>query len=206
MPQITFQWGPFLIFAFVQCATPGPNVVLLTSSGSAWGFKRSIPHLMGICFGFPLMFFLVQLGAKEIFERMPWIFTVFTVVSLVYVIWLAIKILRMGYSENIELHSHVKPMSFNEAVLFQWINGKAWQMVIMTATLYPSQDIETKVLGAICFFIILIFTGAFWIEVGKRVTALLENSFIRKLYYLLMAVALLLSTVPTGLKQLRELF
>lgn len=202
MSQTSFQWGAFLIFAFVQSATPGPNVVLLTSSGSAWGFKRSVPHLLGICLGFPLMFLIVQVGAGETFRRFPWLLPLLTVLSLAYVLLLAVKIFKLGFRENVRLEPSLRPMTFWEAILFQWVNGKAWQMVLMAATLYPSEDIETKILGALSFVVILAVAGAVWLEIGKRIARFLERELVRKIYYAALAASLLLATVPTGISQL----
>lgn len=58
-----FPWGSFLLFALVNSITPGPNIVLLASSGSAWGFCKSLPLLLGICVGFPFMLLVVQFSA-----------------------------------------------------------------------------------------------------------------------------------------------
>lgn len=203
MVQTSFQWGAFLIFAFVQCATPGPNVVLLTGSGSTWGFRRSLPHLLGVCLGFPLMFLIVQLGAGETFRHAPWLFSLLTVLSLLYVVWLALRIFRMGFRENAKVEAGSRPMTFGEAVLFQWVNGKAWQMVLMAATIYPSPDLGTKVSGALVFVVLLLVTGSLWVEVGKRIARFLENPSVRRVYYSVLAASLLVSTVPAGISQLR---
>lgn len=198
----SFQWGAFFAFAFIQSATPGPNVILLTSSGSTWGFKKTIPHLLGVCFGFPVMYFVTQMGASRMFEEYPWLFTVMTILSLLYVLWLSVKIINMGFGSGFSVTSSARPMTFSEAVLFQWINGKAWQMVLMAATLFPAQDIEGKAVGAMIFFLVLCIVVSLWVEIGKRMTLYLENKFFKRCYYLVLGTSLLLSTFPAGLTQL----
>src|SRR5437879_777697 len=100
-----FQWGPFLTFAIANSFTPGPNVIMLASSGGAWGLRRTLPHLLGVCFGLPIMLLLVQFGSDRIFKNFPWTLTLLTVLSLTYVSWLAIRIFKMGFAEEIKLKS-----------------------------------------------------------------------------------------------------
>lgn len=199
----SFPWGAFTVFAIVSSTTPGPNVVMLTSSGSAWGFKKSLPLLLGICFGFPLMFLIVQFGANEAFARVPWLFPLLTLLSLIYILWLAVRLFKTGFNGQLELNKSERPFTFMEITLFQWINGKAWQIVISAATIYPSTDSSTKFLTALIFIAVLFVCGSLWIEVGKRISRYLENPTVRKVYYAALAIALILSTVPAGIAQLK---
>ena len=60
---------PLTLFGLASAVTPGPNNVMLTASGSAFGFRRSVPHMLGITIGFPVMIFSVGLGLGEIFTQ-----------------------------------------------------------------------------------------------------------------------------------------
>ncbi|MBN8555080.1 MAG: LysE family translocator [Deltaproteobacteria bacterium] len=202
MPDQSFHWVAFLTFVLVQSSTPGPNVIMLAGSGSSWGFKKTIPHLAGVCVGFPIMVLLVQLGAGEVFLKWPWLYSLLTILSLLYVLWLALRIFETGFRGKVEITRSKRPMSFLEAALFQWVNGKAWQIVIMTATLYPSNHLHMKILQALSFLIALIITGSLWIELGKRIARYLQRPLFRKIYYSTLATALLLSTWPRGIQQL----
>ena len=115
----------FLAFATVNSVTPGPNVILLAGSGGLFGFRRTVPHLLGICFGFPVMVLLVQLGLDGVLRRLPWLLTALTAGSLAYVLWLAARLVKSGFGATQAAHGRSRPMTFMEAVLFQWINGKA---------------------------------------------------------------------------------
>ena len=46
---------PLAMFAFVSSVTPGPNNVMLTASGATFGYRRSVPHMLGICLGVVVM-------------------------------------------------------------------------------------------------------------------------------------------------------
>ena len=83
-------------FAFVSSITPGPNNLMLMSSGATYGFKRTLPHMMGVVIGFTLMVLILALGVAEIFEAEPMFRQGLVGISTVYMIWLAAKIARSG--------------------------------------------------------------------------------------------------------------
>src|SRR5690606_27046332 len=81
-----------LFFAFSTTITPGPNNVMIMSSGMNYGIRASLPHLAGICLGFPLMVLLVGLGFGVVFERYPNLHQLIKVLGIAYLIWLAWRI------------------------------------------------------------------------------------------------------------------
>ena len=68
--------GPLALFALVSSITPGPNNVMLATSGLNFGFRRTIPHLLGVSIGFTLMVFLVGVGLGSVFQQVPALYTV----------------------------------------------------------------------------------------------------------------------------------
>ena len=79
-------------FALVSSITPGPNNLMLMASGANYGFRRSIPHMLGIASGFVVMVCLVGVGLIGLFDAWPPAHTILTVVSVAYLLWLAWKI------------------------------------------------------------------------------------------------------------------
>src|SRR5262245_50444631 len=79
-------------FAFVTSITPGPNNLMLLTSGLHFGFGRSIPHMAGISLGFVVMLLLVGVGISAVFAAAPWLYQVMRVLSLAYMLWLAWRI------------------------------------------------------------------------------------------------------------------
>lgn len=65
------QLGALALFAFVSTFTPGPNNIMLMTSGANVGFKRTIPHMLGITFGFGAMLILVGIGLMGLFHAYP---------------------------------------------------------------------------------------------------------------------------------------
>jgi threonine/homoserine/homoserine lactone efflux protein len=202
MPVQAFQWGSFIIFALINSSTPGPNNVMLAGSGSAWGYKRTIPHLLGVALGFPLMLLIVQFGAGIVFAKLPWLYPLLTVLCLAYILWLSYRILKLGWQGDLQIAPTSRPMTFWEAVLFQWVNGKAWQAAITVATIYTADSALLRTLTALAFVGILIFACSMWVETGKMIARYLQNERVRKFYYVFLALALVLSAFPTGIKQL----
>ena len=80
------------VFAFVAAVTPGPNNLMLMSSGVKFGFARTLPHLVGVIVGFALMIALLGLGLNVVIQRLPAILPVMRVVGSLYMMWLALKI------------------------------------------------------------------------------------------------------------------
>ena len=62
---------------------------MVASSGVNFGFPATIPHILGITFGFPLMLLVVGLGLARIFMAIPWVHAVLKYLSIVYLVYLS---------------------------------------------------------------------------------------------------------------------
>ena len=128
--------GPLALFALVSSITPGPNNVMLATSGLNFGFRRTIPHLLGVSIGFTLMVFLVGVGLGSVFQQVPALYTVLKYAGAAYLLYLAWKIANAG--EMKDGVSRARPMTFLQAAAFQWVNPKAWVMAVgIIATYTP---------------------------------------------------------------------
>jgi threonine/homoserine/homoserine lactone efflux protein len=115
-------------FAFVAAMTPGPNNIMLTASGVTFGFTRTIPHMLGICAGFVALVLAVGLGVGAAFTALPEAKTVLKIIGAAYMLWLAWKVATAGPSDADG--GRAAPMTFWQAVAFQWVNPKAWVMAV----------------------------------------------------------------------------
>ena len=119
-------------YYFVMFATPGPNNAMLTASGIKFGFKRTLPHLIGIPFGHVIQIVLVCIGLGSIFQKYPEIQFYLKWLCFLYLLYLGWKIL--GSFSNNEKETG-RPLKFYEAALFQFINPKSVIVsVIMVST------------------------------------------------------------------------
>ncbi|HEY0621854.1 LysE family translocator [Sphingomonas sp.] len=178
-------------FAFVSSITPGPNNLMLMTSGTNFGFRRTVPHLLGVALGFVLMIVLVGLGLAELFARYPLAHAVLKWVSVIYLLYLAWKIATarpVGDRQTAE----GRPLTFLQAALFQWVNPKAWTMALTGVTVYmpPVDPWIGLALVAGLFGAVNLPSVALWAAMGVKLRGWLGDA--RRLRMFNMAAALLL--------------
>ncbi|WP_420569296.1 LysE family translocator [Thalassovita sp.] len=162
-------------FAFVSSITPGPNNLMLMTSGANYGFLRSVPHMLGVAVGFTVMIVIVGLGLMQLFERFPLAHQVLTWVSVAYLLWLSWKIATAKMPDT-RAHSG-RPMSFLQAALFQWVNPKAWQMALTAITLYaPDRSGLAVGIVALVFGLINLPCVSSWVVLGQKMQRVLSSN------------------------------
>ncbi len=182
-------------FAFVTSITPGPNNLMLMTSGANFGFRRTIPHMLGVGLGFVFMVMLVGTGLVGIFEAYPLSYTVLTGVSIAYLLYLAWKIATS--SEPGKAEDGARPMTFLQAALFQWVNPKAWAMALTAVTVYaPSHSVAAIGLVAIVFGLINIPSVGSWTILGQQMRRFLSNPTRLRAFNVTMALLLIASLAP----------
>ncbi|WP_374428345.1 LysE family translocator [Tabrizicola sp.] len=182
-------------FAFVTSVTPGPNNMMLLASGVNFGFRRTVPHMLGISMGHALMVFLVGLGLAGVFTAWPLALTVLKVASVAYMLWLAWKIAHAGAPG--EGRVKPQPMTFLQAAAFQWVNPKAWAMALGAVSAYvvePSVWAYAAVAGA--FALVNLPSVSVWAGMGQAVRRWLEGPGRLKAFNWTMAGLLVLSLWP----------
>lgn len=197
MIMSTSLLSAFVLFAFVSSITPGPNNTMLLASGVNFGFRRSMPHALGISIGFMLLVICVGLGLGEVFKLFPWAYTLLRYVGAAYLLYLAWKIANAGgMSDNPDEHG--KPMTFLGAAAFQWVNPKAWIMAIgVIATYTPREDFFINlVLAALVLGIVNYPSVSVWTLFGSAVGRALRSPQALRRFNWGMAALLLLSLYP----------
>ncbi len=183
-----------ILFSFVGSITPGPNNILIMSSGLIFGIRKSLPHYLGICVGFPTMLLLAGIGVGELFIRFVLLHKIIKIVGAVYMVYLAWQIARSHMKVN-EI-TRVQPFTFLQAFLFQWVNPKAWVMGMSAIAAYTIPD--TSVVYQICV-ICLIFTivgipsVGVWLFFGAFLRNFLKDTTHRKYFNYTMSILLLIS-------------
>ncbi|EJG2026206.1 LysE family translocator, partial [Vibrio parahaemolyticus] len=168
------QLGALALFAFVSTFTPGPNNIMLMTSGANVGFKRTIPHMLGITFGFGAMLILVGIGLMSLFHAYPLTHSILKVLSLSYLLYLTYKI---ATSDKTEAKHDFRPMSFLGAVAFQWVNPKGWSMALTAITVYTSGGswLELTFIASI-FCLANLPSVTFWTAAGMQLQRWLTTS------------------------------
>jgi threonine/homoserine/homoserine lactone efflux protein len=185
------------LFALSTTITPGPNNIMIMASGVNFGIRRSIPHLLGVCFGFPPMVISLGLGFNHVLSMYPIIHESIKVIGVLYLLYLAWLIANSSPSS---LDSDIaKPISFIKAALFQWLNPKAWVMAIGAISAYTSitSNIFMQILYiALVFFIVAFPCLCVWLFFGTTLKKYLTNIKHQKMFNKVMASILVLSVVP----------
>ncbi len=187
-----------LVFSIVMAFTPGPNNVMLASSGATHGVRRSWPHLMGVALGFPAMILVIGLGLTSILLASRQLQLGMKIVSCLYLLWLAFQIGRSSTAGSNA--ARVRPLTFLQAAAFQWINPKAWLIAVGAISAYTAGT------GAHLYLQVVIIAAAnvavsfastlTWTLCGAAIGRWLRAPLALRLFNLSMAGLLLASIVP----------
>ena len=187
----------FVVFAAVMFFTPGPNNVMLLSSGLTYGFRRTVPHIAGITIGFAFMVGAVGFGLGTIFIAYPVLQTVLKYAGVAYLVYLA-AVIAMAEPVMPDQDNRRGPMTFWGAAMFQWINAKGWVMVIGTITAYAAiaaypwnitiQVLLSLILGAL--------SCTAWALFGSSLRPILSSRRTVRAFNIIMALLLLASLYP----------
>jgi threonine/homoserine/homoserine lactone efflux protein len=186
-----------LPFAVSTSLTPGPNNLLVTASAANFGFARTMPHMLGVTIGFPVMFVAVGWGLGQVFESNPLIHHVLKYVGAAYLLYLAYRIAIADPSEPGT--PAAKPFTFLQAAAFQWVNPKAWIIAIGAVTTYTTVGgellLETLVMSGVfvpaCFGSLVI-----WALFGLAIGRILKSGRALRAFNITMALLLAASLAP----------
>ena len=187
---------PLSLFAFVSSITPGPNNILLTSSGIRFGFVRSIPHMLGVVFGFGVMLALCAAGIGSLIIAMPALHIVLKTIGSTYLVYLAwqLRSMAFGHSED----DSARPMSFIGAALFQFANPKAWVMAVTGASAFlpPMQPVWLAiVVFCLIFTVVNLPCLSIWAGAGAILRRYLTQAKWQRLFCAVMIILTLYSAV-----------
>lgn len=180
-------------FAFVTSITPGPNNLMLMASGANFGFRRSLPHMLGISLGHGLMVFLVGLGLAGVFQAFPPVKLGLKVAAVGYMLWLAWKIGHAAAPG--EGKARARPMTFLQAAGFQWVNPKAWAMALGAVSAYAS-GLGSVVVVCVVFACVNLPSISAWTYAGQRLRHWLTSPRRLAVFNGTMAVLLVASLWP----------
>jgi threonine/homoserine/homoserine lactone efflux protein len=188
----------FALFAFVSSITPGPNNTMLLASGVNFGFRRSIPHALGVSLGFALMVVGVGLGLGAVFQAVPVAYTLLKYIGAAYLLYLAYRIATSGPMSTDGAGSERQPMGFLAAAAFQWVNPKAWVMAVGAITTYtPAQGYIANVfVVALVFALVNLPSVCFWVGCGSALRRVLQERRWLVLFNGVMALLLVASLYP----------
>lgn len=185
-----------VVFAFVTSITPGPNNLMLLASGVNFGFRRTIPHMLGIGTGFLLLLLGVGYGLGAVLEAAPLFYLLLKFAGGAYMLYLAYKIATATSVGKVD--DKARPMSFMQALLFQWVNPKAWVMAVTAMASYTVHEAYTLsvLLVGVVFAVVNVPSVSSWTVFGSLLRQWLEDPVRLRWFNLTMALLLVASLWP----------
>jgi len=188
--------GPLVLFAAAVTLTPGPNVVLVTASAANFGFRRTIPQMIGITVGFGSMVMAVGLGLAGVVHAEPRLHALLKYAGAAYLLYLAWRIAR---ADAASASARARPIGFIEATLFTWMNPKAWVSALGAAAAFTTvggdvlweSALIAGVLAAFC-----LISAVVWAGFGTMIGRYLARPSARVVFNWSMAGLLVLSLIP----------
>ena len=174
-----------IAFAWITCVTPGPNNIMLLHSGARFGFRLTVPHMLGVSIGFTLMIFLCCIGIAAVILRYPLSNWALKIIGCAYMLWLSYKLWRNGSMPNPAINTpsaderlRAQPLTFTQAALFQYVNPKAWMVALTIPAAYLPKSgslwLNSVLIAALCLLINLPSISV-WTRGGQMLQALLHR-------------------------------
>lgn len=137
--ESTQVWA-FVAFSLVGSFTPGPNTTIATTTGANFGFRATVPHILGVPVGFSVMLALVSLGIAGILLSLPGAASAIKWIGIAYLLYLGWLLTRgpRPAPDGSPKAPGVRPLTFLQSALFQLANPKAWMLTVATAGTYMS--------------------------------------------------------------------
>jgi threonine/homoserine/homoserine lactone efflux protein len=185
-----------VLYGIVSSVTPGPNNFMLLSSGVNFGFRRTIPHMLGIAGGFASLLLAVGFGLGAVLTTFPSLHLVLKVAGAAYLMYLAY---RIATSRSLgDGNGRAEPMSFMQAAAFQWVNPKAWAMAVTAMALYTSTaaPIASVLIIVVVFTLVNLPCVSVWAGFGVVLRGFLADPVRLKWFNITMGVLLVASLWP----------
>ena len=181
------------LFWFVAAYTPGPNNVVASYSGFNFGIKKTIPHILGVTFGFTSLVLLLTIGLINIFKLFPIIQVIIRYLGTIFLIYLAYKIASSTAADEIKKEN---PVKFIETFLFQYLNPKGVMVAIIVVSTYVElgQNYVNHAIQVVLLAFLFSSTSiTLWAFIGKFLRKFATNDKFIKYFNYVMSMLLLLS-------------
>jgi threonine/homoserine/homoserine lactone efflux protein len=159
-------FGGLLAFSFVSSVTPGPNNILLWASGAEFGFRRTMPHVLGTALGIGSMALAVAAGLGAVVSAIPEVAFVMKLVGSAYLLFLAYQVAGAHALDRADV---ARPLGLLQAAAFQAINPKAWIFALGAVTTFRPTDLPVvagSLLVAVSMMLVVVPSAALWAAGG----------------------------------------
>ncbi|MFS8038087.1 LysE family translocator [Xanthobacter sp. AM11] len=195
---MTEQIFPLLLFSMAASVTPGPNNLIAAASGARFGFWRTLPQMLGVGVGFPLLVIAIGLGLGQVFAAVPGLHLALKVAGAAYLLFLAYGLMRAAGPDAETARTGESAPTFLQSAAFQWVNPKAWTVAlgVIPAFVRPDGEILPQVLlVAGVFMITAVPSLAVWALFGAALSRMLSQEKLRQRVNGLLAALVALSVI-----------
>ena len=185
--------APVLTFAMTTAITPGPNNIILSTNAVNYGFKETIPLMMGVFFGFLSVLTLCLLGIGELYKSFPAISMIVKIVATCFLVYLSFRIFT---SSSFSDEKNSKKFSFKDIYFFQIINPKAVTVSMSSSAIFIQNKFSYQIEFILIFlwFVISTSTSAIaWAAIGHSFRKYLDDKKKIVIFNRIMAILLLMS-------------
>lgn len=192
--MIAIDLWALLVFSLAAQFTPGPNNIMLANTGVNFGYIRGIPHMLGILVGVLLLMLMIGFGIDLIVQAVPDFLTILRWGSLAVLLWLGWRIAVMPPPTSQDASG--RPIRFIEALLFQFVNAKAWVMVTSMVSLFVTDAGDLRQIQLLwllgVFFLLTIGSTHAWLLGGIAIRRLLTEPWHYRLFNVICGATLAL--------------
>ena len=156
-----------VVFAGVTSITPGPSNLMLLASGANFGFRATVPQVLGITLGFTSLLLAVGLGLGVLLTAFPALHMGLKAVGALYLLYLAWRIASSSALGE-GTASQGRPLTLLESAAFQWINPKAWVVALAAMAVHASPESPYLSIALVClvFALVNLPTVSTWAAFG----------------------------------------
>lgn len=186
---------PLYVFVFAGLFSPGPNVIMLTTSGAQFGFWRTLPHLFGVALGVGVIAGLTGFGIGALLVAYPRLDIALRIIAAIWILWMAFQLWMSTFQSK--TRQRKTPFTFIQAVLFQWVNPKIWAVALTASSGYSAglSPYGEAFRLAVAFSGLNLFVCLFWTSAGSLLAYLLTRPNVWRIFMRAMALALAATAV-----------
>ncbi len=131
---MSFPIVPFIVFAVSQVGTPGPANMAILATSARFGFRDTLPFTLGVILGKQAIIWPLGFGLMQLAQAAPLVFQAMTVVSALYICYLAWRVARMSLTTDTSVD---RVPGFANGLIVHPMNPKAWAMITASFTFVP---------------------------------------------------------------------
>ena len=162
------QFISLLLFGIATAFSPGPNNIMTSYTAFNFGFRKSIPTMLGVIIGWTLLIVLLQIASVVIFQKYYFIQTIIKILGSVFLLYMAYKL--SFASQIINKKVDPKPITFLNTFWFQFVNPKSIIVGLTSISLFidtQNNYLRDSIILTTVWFLMAVGSQTAWCLMGK---------------------------------------